>query len=291
MNAALQHRPGTRALPAVEAELNFLAPDSPHPVSYTFQPPEGVPWTTARTEPRRVAIHDGRHQAEFGVIGLDVTGFEAIHHRSVITDIAETPDDAWIRSTYCPESVQLLRRITGRREGRDLRPHGARQCPRSPGHARSARTGQARPQRPDATGRGAARPRSPAGARGRGTARRALRHRQSLAAAGDGRAAAAGALRCPDHRAAGPRGQRPGLPRQGRRNLVVALQREPALVLVPAAAQRRGIAAEDFRFARGRHGAADGSHGVRSPRDAARRRSRRSIELRALLFWKREGAP
>lgn len=113
MNAALQHRPGTRALPAVEAELNFLAPDSPHPVSYTFQPPEGVPWTTARTEPRRVAIHDGRHQAEFGVIGLDVTGFEAIHHRSVITDIAETPDDAWIRSTYCPESVQLLRRITG----------------------------------------------------------------------------------------------------------------------------------------------------------------------------------
>jgi hypothetical protein len=110
MSAVLNNWPGARTLPTVQAELNYLQPGESRPVSYTFEPPPGVPWTTGELVPQRVAIHDGRPLAALGELSLDRSGFAYRGHRSALGDFS---DDAAIRSIYYPESAQLLREATG----------------------------------------------------------------------------------------------------------------------------------------------------------------------------------
>src|SRR5689334_12061461 len=45
---------------SVTAPLNFLAADSPKPVSYTFEPPQGTPWRTGKYEAQLIQIRDAR---------------------------------------------------------------------------------------------------------------------------------------------------------------------------------------------------------------------------------------
>jgi hypothetical protein len=97
----------------VQAELNYLRPAEPgegRPVSYTFEPPPGVPWTTGEVAPSRVSIYDGRPLSALGEFSLDRSGFAYRGHRSALTDFS---DDAAIRSTYYAESEELLREATG----------------------------------------------------------------------------------------------------------------------------------------------------------------------------------
>ncbi|HEY9239572.1 MAG TPA: CmcJ/NvfI family oxidoreductase [Burkholderiaceae bacterium] len=113
MSAVLNRWPGAVTLPSVQAELNYLRPGEPgegRPVSYTFEPPPGVPWTTGELAPTRVSIHDGRPLAALGEFSLDGSGFAYRGHRSVVRDFS---DDAAIRSAYYAESEQLLRDLTG----------------------------------------------------------------------------------------------------------------------------------------------------------------------------------
>jgi hypothetical protein len=96
------------ALPSVDAELNYLAPASTKPHTYTYDPPGGAPRTNIVNEPRTVAIRDLRTIASS--VSLDREGFGLIKHRSVMRDFA---DDGEIRRTYYPESEALMRELTG----------------------------------------------------------------------------------------------------------------------------------------------------------------------------------
>lgn len=94
----------------VEAELNYLRAGEPRPVSYTFEPPAGVPWTTGELEPRRVAIRDARTLDALGEFSLDKSGFARVERPSALADFS---DDAAIRAIYYPESQAILRAATG----------------------------------------------------------------------------------------------------------------------------------------------------------------------------------
>ena len=95
---------------AVEAELNYLSPGERRPVNYTFEPPEGTPWSSGTLDARRVTIRNARPLAEAGEVSLDRNGFQLVSHRSAVTDFS---DDSVIRLVYHPESEALLRDITG----------------------------------------------------------------------------------------------------------------------------------------------------------------------------------
>ncbi|MDM0035266.1 CmcJ/NvfI family oxidoreductase [Variovorax sp. J22P271] len=110
MSAVLNPWPGVHTIPAVQAELNYLAPGVARPVSYTFEPPPGVPWSTGELVPKRVVIHDGRPLAALGELSLDRSGFAQLSHRSAVTAFS---DEAAIRSVYYAESAALLREATG----------------------------------------------------------------------------------------------------------------------------------------------------------------------------------
>jgi hypothetical protein len=92
----------------VEAELNYLAPISERPRTYTFAPPPGVPQTNVVVEPHRVAIHDARAQAD--AFTLDGQGFALLDHRS---DVTNFDSESEIRSVYYAEAERLLKEITG----------------------------------------------------------------------------------------------------------------------------------------------------------------------------------
>ncbi|MDR6859904.1 CmcJ/NvfI family oxidoreductase [Variovorax guangxiensis] len=110
MNAVVNDWPSAQTLPSVRAELNYLKPGESRPVSYTFDPPAGVPWTTGAVAPQRVTIRDGRPLAALGEFSLDKSGFQLLGHRSALSDFS---DEAVIRSVYHEESAQLLRKATG----------------------------------------------------------------------------------------------------------------------------------------------------------------------------------
>jgi len=110
MSTVFEERPRTDTLQAVEAELNYLRAGEGRPVSYTFEPPPGVAWTSGALEPRRVTIRDARPLAAAGELSLDKSGFERIAHASALTDFS---DDAAIRSIYYSESEQVLLKATG----------------------------------------------------------------------------------------------------------------------------------------------------------------------------------
>jgi hypothetical protein len=110
MSSVLNDWPSAATLPSVRAELNYLRSGEGRPVSYTFEPPAGVPWTTGAIEPQRVTVRDGRPLAALGELSLDKSGFQLLGHRSALADFS---DDAAIRSVYYEESAQLLRNATG----------------------------------------------------------------------------------------------------------------------------------------------------------------------------------
>jgi hypothetical protein len=110
MSTVFEEHPRADTLQAVEAELNYLRAGEGRPVSYTFEPPPGMPWTSGALEPRRVTIRDARPLAAAGDLSLDKSGFERIAHASALTDFS---DDAAIRSIYYSESEQVLLKATG----------------------------------------------------------------------------------------------------------------------------------------------------------------------------------
>ena len=95
-------------LSSVEAELNYLAPNSNKPRTYTFDPPAGVPQTTIVNDPRKVEIHDARPIAS--TVSLDAEGFVVLQHRSRISGF-DNEDE--IRTIYYPETADLLKDVTG----------------------------------------------------------------------------------------------------------------------------------------------------------------------------------
>ncbi|HVV92839.1 MAG TPA: CmcJ/NvfI family oxidoreductase [Hyphomicrobiales bacterium] len=96
-------------LPAVEAELTYLAPMAGTPRTYTYDPPPaGEPRSNLVDDRRRVAIHDGRPEA--AAFGLDKEGFALVGQPSAVRDFY---DDEEIRRVYYPEAAEFLRAATG----------------------------------------------------------------------------------------------------------------------------------------------------------------------------------
>jgi hypothetical protein len=110
MATVLTDDPQTQAPHAIEAELNYLQAGEGRPVTYTFEPPPGTPWTSGTLEPRRVRISDARPLAAAGALSLHTSGFERVAHASALRDFS---DDSAIRSIYYPEAEKLLLSVTG----------------------------------------------------------------------------------------------------------------------------------------------------------------------------------
>lgn len=94
----------------VQAVLNYTRDTGVRPVNYTFDPPPGVPRYSGEVDARTVTIHNAR--LEHGM-SLDVSGFESITHRSTLVDFAAFQDTEAVKSIDYPEVEAALRATTG----------------------------------------------------------------------------------------------------------------------------------------------------------------------------------
>lgn len=95
-------------LATVEADLNYLAPTTERPRTYTYDPPPNVPRSTAVNSAHKVPIRDARPVAT--EITLDQNGFGLVTHRSAVRDFY---DDDEVKRVYYPEAENLLKKVTG----------------------------------------------------------------------------------------------------------------------------------------------------------------------------------
>jgi hypothetical protein len=103
----------TESLPHIRAALNYLAATSQKPVTYAYQPPPGVPWSSAEADEHATIIHNLRPAAtEFA---LDEAGFQLLTHPSGVKNFW---DEDEIKRVYYSESIEFLKRVTGAGEVR-----------------------------------------------------------------------------------------------------------------------------------------------------------------------------
>ncbi len=100
--AAIEH------LPRVAAGLRYLEPTSGKPRSLEFDPPPGVPQTTAVYREHTVEIRDVRPVA--ATLSLEDEGFQLLTAPTSVTDF---DDEEAIRTRYYAETVSLLEELTG----------------------------------------------------------------------------------------------------------------------------------------------------------------------------------
>ena len=94
----------------VEAVLNYTRNTGVRPVNYTFDPPPGVPRYSGEVDARTVTIHDARR---VDGLRLDVSGFELIRHRSSLTDWVTFRDDERVKAVDYPEVEAALKAHVG----------------------------------------------------------------------------------------------------------------------------------------------------------------------------------
>jgi hypothetical protein len=100
--AAIEH------LPRVAAGVRYLEPTSEKPRSLEFDPPPGVPQTTAVYREHTVEIRDVRPVA--AMLSLEDEGFQLLTAPTSVTDF---DDKEAIRTRYYAETVSLLEKLTG----------------------------------------------------------------------------------------------------------------------------------------------------------------------------------
>jgi hypothetical protein len=94
----------------VDGLLSYTHNTGVRPVNYTYDPPPGVPRSSAEPDVRSVRIHNARLADD---LSLDVSGFELIAHRSSLVDWSAFQDVARVKSIDYPEVQQRLRTHTG----------------------------------------------------------------------------------------------------------------------------------------------------------------------------------
>jgi hypothetical protein len=109
MNAIAKDIP-TRAAFDVQAVLNYTRNSGVRPVNYTFDPPVGVPRNSGEVDARTVTIHDARPVKG---LWLDASGFELITHHSSLRDFKDFQNDEAIRSIDYPEVEAAFKTVTG----------------------------------------------------------------------------------------------------------------------------------------------------------------------------------
>jgi len=100
--AAIEHLPG------VQAGMRYLEPTSEKPRSLEFDPPPGVPRTTAVYREHTVAIRDVRPVASS--LSLEREGFQLL---TAPTRVRDFSDEEAIRTRYYAETIALLEELTG----------------------------------------------------------------------------------------------------------------------------------------------------------------------------------
>jgi hypothetical protein len=96
------------ALDRVEAPMNYLVDSGEKPVSYTYEPPPGVPARSGKVEKQTVTIINGRSMVDR--ITLDDQGFMLTGHQTAVRDFYNAEE---VRTVYYPEIERLLKEITG----------------------------------------------------------------------------------------------------------------------------------------------------------------------------------
>lgn len=94
----------------VTSRLSYLMPSSVAPVSYAYEPPDGIPWESAGYDDLPVTIHNARGQGA----RLDVEGFTLVH---TPTGVKDFDDPQEIRSLYYEEVLEVALAATGGARG------------------------------------------------------------------------------------------------------------------------------------------------------------------------------
>jgi hypothetical protein len=115
----------------VEAVLNYTRNTGVRPVNYTFDPPPGVPRYSGEVDARTVTIRNAREAAG---LGLDASGFELIRHRSTLAGWESFRDDERVKAVDYPEVEAALKAHTGA-DKVVLFDHTLRDSTAVPGHA------------------------------------------------------------------------------------------------------------------------------------------------------------
>jgi hypothetical protein len=109
MNLQTMNLPNARdLLPAVRAQLNYLAPVHERPRTYAYDPPTGVARTTVVNDPREVVISDARPLSS--KMSLDGEGVALVRHNSAVRNFY---NDEEVKRVYYPEAERLLAELTG----------------------------------------------------------------------------------------------------------------------------------------------------------------------------------
>jgi hypothetical protein len=95
-------------LPRVEAALRYLEPTAEKPRSLEYEPPPGVPRTTAVYRDHIVEILDVRPVA--ATLSLEREGFRLV---TAATGVRDFGDEHAVRTRYYAETSSLLRKLTG----------------------------------------------------------------------------------------------------------------------------------------------------------------------------------
>ena len=95
-------------LPRVAAGLRYLLPTSEKPRSLEFDPPPGVPRSTAVYREHTVEIRDVRPVA--ATLSLEDAGFQLLTAPTSLTDFG---DEEAVRTRYYAEAISLLEEVTG----------------------------------------------------------------------------------------------------------------------------------------------------------------------------------
>ena len=107
METIIQEQAGG-GIEVVNAQVNYLAEATPKPVNYTYDPPAGVPRSSAKHIGQIVAIRNGREL--LSKFSLDTNGFVLTEHETAVKDFY---DPAEVKSVYYPEVESLIKRVTG----------------------------------------------------------------------------------------------------------------------------------------------------------------------------------
>src|SRR5579864_2853380 len=98
---------GTPRLRSVRGSLLYLQPTSEKPRSLEYEPPPGVPRSTAVYREHTVEIRDMRPAAS--TFSLDREGFELLTAPARV----DFGDEDAIQTYYYPQMVSLLKKVTG----------------------------------------------------------------------------------------------------------------------------------------------------------------------------------
>jgi len=96
------------ALDRIEAPMNYLVDTGEKPVSYTYEPPPGVPSRTGKIVKQNIAIINGRPVVD--QITLDNQGFMLTEHHTAVHDFYDSEE---VRRVYYPEVERLVKEKTG----------------------------------------------------------------------------------------------------------------------------------------------------------------------------------